>query len=1078
MPETEERKVQHYQLMIDPLSPPENPDQAELLRQFFQAEEKKQKKDPTKQKVFFQNTPYEFKYGDDIYHIQFTLPLVRREKYESIVTYESEEDLPEEKTKDENTLYVVNRKDGSGADIYSTEDEPRFLSKEDLNTLNQSTCSIDLMPEVPLEEIRERSRHFSTLNKLFIYKYKDNKGKDRLFYRTSEDNFFHLTGETIPSDMLNALARDMNGLTAPKKYVNQTICQAVLTQTGNRRHTHSLPDITFTPGHPIRDTKQISAVMRQCEGPEDRYIYDTFDPKTVLGEGGFGSVHDVPGRLIYSGEESRMIYRTYTTPMVVKHSMIPDDKEDYDFRMTTPKLERATWIELDETARENREDDLLSETKKPTSKKDPTRDISRPVTDVYMVQAKFPGTTLNSLIRSNRKLSFDERYELTQQLLSALQRFHRSFVHRDIKPDNIMVYETIDDTGKNHFRVKIIDVGFCKKAGGRATVKGTTKYIPPEIVLGEEKHITEQHDIYAMGIVLRKLWDDAAYAKKNKYFTPNEMEEYSTAEYHLDFPMTAELPTEFMSAHPDESQKIETLLVQMTMPRPEKRLSTVAEAVSILSPGIVEAKEQEEFKTEIGENEDIKKAIHGLSRHNQTFLQLALLEERRFSDLSSLSLPLSKEKMLIALLKNLFNKFIQEGYGTDRDLKEYWSYEKKKFDVRGGLGLLIEHLESNHNLASRDFIQYMALIEQAISAKRIPEENMDTILSYVSDVLHKKIENHDHSQSELLKPLLNSTYWTTLKNAWYETYLPNKTALQREKIGFAEYFLGFPARSHLGAKLVYFLLPPLLFPLFSMAKNTVKLVEFGLKAANVSFKDASYRLEQTIPLSYARVALSVTCDILRFITYGLHLLVRTTTSPITSFQAANTIENKWERRFMKGVSVVLSLATLGSLCYFAAPALIAAVPALTTVASYVGYPAIVAFGKGSAGFGSVILCALATAISEMRTSIVERLVNKNEVTKVHVESPKLSTLSPETHSPNTRTSRNTILSRLQQSVSELVKKPAPEHKQNTRKIEQVPTLSPIAEVSAEEKTSPEKSKEASKENTPTPHPPRSSQGPS
>jgi len=102
-----------------------------------------------------------------------------------------------------------------------------------------------------------------------------------------------------------------------------------------------------------------------------------------------------------------------------------------------------------------------------------------------------PGSRLSDL-------SFMEKSEFMRifsQLLSALAYMHDSgFVHRDVKPENLIV----DRSGKT----KLIDFdlsGPQNEPVGRLRL-GTIAYISPEQVRGE--NITPASDVYASGVIL------------------------------------------------------------------------------------------------------------------------------------------------------------------------------------------------------------------------------------------------------------------------------------------------------------------------------------------------------------------------------------------------------------------------------------------------------------------------------------------------------------------------------------------------------------------------------------------------
>lgn len=96
-------------------------------------------------------------------------------------------------------------------------------------------------------------------------------------------------------------------------------------------------------------------------------------------------------------------------------------------------------------------------------------------------------------------LSQEDVVKLGMDICTALERCEElHIVHRDIKPANIMVSKSGN--------YKLGDFGTAKQFGTSTmsgTVSGTFDYIAPELLQG--KPVTEQADIYSLGIVLYKL---------------------------------------------------------------------------------------------------------------------------------------------------------------------------------------------------------------------------------------------------------------------------------------------------------------------------------------------------------------------------------------------------------------------------------------------------------------------------------------------------------------------------------------------------------------------------------------------
>lgn len=119
----------------------------------------------------------------------------------------------------------------------------------------------------------------------------------------------------------------------------------------------------------------------------------------------------------------------------------------------------------------------------------------------YIVMEYIDGITLKEFMEQQAVLKWKDAIHFTIQILRALQHAHdRGIVHRDIKPQNIMLFP--DGT------IKVMDFGiarFSREEGKTLSDKtiGSVHYISPEQARGD---ITdEKSDIYSVGAMLYEM---------------------------------------------------------------------------------------------------------------------------------------------------------------------------------------------------------------------------------------------------------------------------------------------------------------------------------------------------------------------------------------------------------------------------------------------------------------------------------------------------------------------------------------------------------------------------------------------
>ncbi len=130
----------------------------------------------------------------------------------------------------------------------------------------------------------------------------------------------------------------------------------------------------------------------------------------------------------------------------------------------------------------------------------PIFDFGRHQEYLYFVMPVVSGTTLHDLIAED-SLNLGETLEIIAQVAEALDySSRRGVIHRDVKPENIMV--------SHHgaaLRARVMDFGLALRAAGSRITKtgqlpGTLAYLSPEYILSLD--IDGRSDLYSLGTIL------------------------------------------------------------------------------------------------------------------------------------------------------------------------------------------------------------------------------------------------------------------------------------------------------------------------------------------------------------------------------------------------------------------------------------------------------------------------------------------------------------------------------------------------------------------------------------------------
>lgn len=184
----------------------------------------------------------------------------------------------------------------------------------------------------------------------------------------------------------------------------------------------------------------------------------------------------------------------------------------------------------------------------------------------YIVMEYIEGITLKEFIEQQGSLRWKDAVHFTIQILKGLQHAHdKGIVHRDVKPQNIMVLP--DGT------IKVTDFGIARFArSDQRTITdkaiGSVHYISPEQARGEKTD--EKADIYSVGVMLYEMLTGKL---------PFQAESAVSVAI-MQLQRDPQLPTEINGSIPQGLEQITMHAMQKT---PERRYQSAAEMLSDLS---------------------------------------------------------------------------------------------------------------------------------------------------------------------------------------------------------------------------------------------------------------------------------------------------------------------------------------------------------------------------------------------------------------------------------------------------------------------------------------------------------------
>ena len=191
----------------------------------------------------------------------------------------------------------------------------------------------------------------------------------------------------------------------------------------------------------------------------------------------------------------------------------------------------------------------------------------------YIVMEYIEGKHLKQMLKKRGNLTLTEVVDIMLQVTDGMSAAHDSYIiHRDIKPQNIMILE--------NGLIKITDFGIAMALNSTQltqtnSVMGSVHYLPPEQASG--KGATIQSDVYSMGILMYELLTG------NLPFRGDNAVEIALKHIKEEFPSIKE-------SIPSLPQSIENIIMRATAKNVKNRYSDAKEMHDDLKTALSDAR--------------------------------------------------------------------------------------------------------------------------------------------------------------------------------------------------------------------------------------------------------------------------------------------------------------------------------------------------------------------------------------------------------------------------------------------------------------------------------------------------------
>jgi len=212
-------------------------------------------------------------------------------------------------------------------------------------------------------------------------------------------------------------------------------------------------------------------------------------------------------------------------------------------------------------------------------------DVGRHGDTPYITMEFMDEKSLGDVLTENAKMPVKRVLALGMQLARALDHAHRrGIVHRDVKPDNILMMEGAQTVKITDFGIARLDSSDDLQKTNAGTVLGTPRYMSPEQAAGLS--VDGRSDLFSLGAILYELLTG------KKAFDSNNVATLIFQIMHKD-------PPQLRTVVPDVPVGLQRIVAKLLAKRADHRFQTGNEVAEALARELTSLNAQEE---EVGRN--------------------------------------------------------------------------------------------------------------------------------------------------------------------------------------------------------------------------------------------------------------------------------------------------------------------------------------------------------------------------------------------------------------------------------------------------------------------------------------------